>query len=169
MNSRSALRVPWASESANLIGVLTPSTDSFESGARSLSGGLTLGWNWVRFEKSSRGAPRPIRWNDSANFSRIATHGRRLGSFFSRTPGPPPFSSMNSMPAPSSVRRIARSLAAVSAMASSATSARRIVFTPRADSRARSCALHRRRARAALIWALESGPTFIVDCSTHMG
>ena len=34
----------------SLIGVLTPSTNSFKSGARSLSGGLTLGWNWIRLK-----------------------------------------------------------------------------------------------------------------------
>jgi hypothetical protein len=51
---------------------------------------------------------------------------------------------------------MAKSLAAVSEILSSATSARRIVFTPRADCRARSCALHLRSARPALICALES-------------
>jgi hypothetical protein len=40
--------------------------------------------------------------------------GRRL--FRSRTPGPPPFSSMNSTPADSNARRIAKSLALVSAV-----------------------------------------------------
>src|SRR6516225_2114552 len=39
----------------------------------------------------------------------------------------------------------------------SANSARRIVVTPRVDSRARSSALQRSRARAALIWALVRG------------
>jgi hypothetical protein len=70
--------------------------------------------------------------------------------FRRRTPGPPPFLSMNSTPAASEARRTASSLATVSEVPSSATSARLIVFTPRADSRARSAALHLRRARAAL-------------------
>ena len=69
----------------------------------------------------------------------------------SRTPGPPPFWSMNSTPAASEARRIASSLAAVSEVPSSATSARRIVLAPRADSFARSAALHLSNARAARI------------------
>jgi hypothetical protein len=156
MNSRSALRVPWASESANLIGVLTPSTDSFESGARSLSGGLTLGWNWVRFEKSSRGAPRPIRWNDSANFSRIGTHGRRLGSFFSRTPGPPPFSSMNSMPAASIAARIFPVVSSLPPSSPSADSRRATVGSETPDASAKSAWDQPSRARAAFIWRVVS-------------
>jgi hypothetical protein len=74
-----------------------------------------------------------------------ARHHYRCGFFFSlsrrRTPGPPPFSSMNSTPEASKARRMAISLAAVNEVPSSATSARLIVFTPRADSRARSAAL----------------------------
>jgi hypothetical protein len=56
----------------------------------------------------------------------------------SRTPGPPPFWSMNSTPAASKARRTARSFAAVIEVSSSVSSARRIVATPTEDSRARS-------------------------------
>jgi hypothetical protein len=66
------------------------------------------------------------------------------------TPGPPPFSSMNSTPAASKVLRIAVSLAAVSDV-TSPTSARLIVFTPKVQCRTRSAALHFNNARAALI------------------
>ena len=76
---------------------------------------------------------------------------RLLCDFWRRTPGPPPFSSMNSIPAPSRARRTAESFAAVIEVSSSASSARRIVATPKAASRARSCARQRRKARAALI------------------
>jgi len=48
------------------------------------------------------------------------------GGLRRRTPGPPPFSSMNSTPAISKVRRTARSLAAVIDVSLSASSARRI-------------------------------------------
>jgi hypothetical protein len=58
--------------------------------------------------------------------------------FRNRTPGPPPFSSMNSTPAASKARRTAESLAVVIAVAFSVSSARRIVATPTEDSRARS-------------------------------
>jgi hypothetical protein len=61
---------------------------------------------------------------------------------------------MNSTPADSKARRMASSLAEVSDVPSSATSARLIVFTPTEDSRAKSTALHRNNARAALICAL---------------
>ena len=71
--------------------------------------------------------------------------------FFNRTPGPPPFSSMNSTPAASSARRIAKSLADVSEVSFSINSARRIVATLSLVSRARSSALHLIRERAALI------------------
>jgi hypothetical protein len=47
-----------------------------------------------------------------------------------RTPGPPPFSSMNSTPAASRARRTARSFAAVIDVSPSVSSARRIVATP---------------------------------------
>jgi hypothetical protein len=68
-----------------------------------------------------------------------------------RTPGPPPFSSMNSTPAASKARRTAKSLATVREVLSSASSARLIVLSPSDDARARSFALHLRRARAARI------------------
>jgi hypothetical protein len=64
-----------------------------------------------------------------------------------RTPGPPPFSSMNTTPAPSSALRIAPSFAAVSAVCPSESSARRMVLTPRAVARARSATLHLSKAR----------------------
>ena len=51
----------------------------------------------------------------------------------SRTPGPPPFSSMNSTPANSREVRMAESLGIVSEVLSSVTSARLIVATPTAD------------------------------------
>src|ERR1019366_6457767 len=50
------------------------------------------------------------------------------GSLRMRTPGPPPFSSMNSTPAASKARLMASSLAAVSDVPFSATSARLIVY-----------------------------------------
>jgi hypothetical protein len=71
--------------------------------------------------------------------------------FRSRTPGPPPFSSMNPTPADSNARRIAKSLALVSAVWFSFSSARRMVATLSADAAARSSAVQRMRERAALI------------------
>jgi hypothetical protein len=69
----------------------------------------------------------------------------------SLTPGPLPLSSMNSTPAASSAWRTAKSFAAFIRVSLSVSSARRIVATLTADSRARSSALHLMRARAALI------------------
>src|SRR6516164_6120507 len=80
-----------------------------------------------------------------------------------RTPGPPPSSSMNSTPAASKARRTAKSFAMVIDVSLSASSARLIVASPNAASRASSAALHRRRARAARIWALFNGFGFMVD------
>jgi hypothetical protein len=71
--------------------------------------------------------------------------------FRSRTPGPPPFSSMNSTPADSNARRIAKSLALVSAVRFSFNSARRMVATLSADAAARSSVVQCIRDRAALI------------------
>src|SRR5689334_1631321 len=76
---------------------------------------------------------------------------------------------MNSTPAASRVRRSASSLTAVSEVPSSATSARLIVLTPTDEFRARSSALHRSRALAALICALESERCFMVDFCAQMG
>jgi len=59
-----------------------------------------------------------------------------------RTPCPPPFSSMNSTPAASNARRIAKSFGDVREVSSSASSARRIVRKLTADRRARSSAVH---------------------------
>jgi len=77
--------------------------------------------------------------------------GGLRSDFRRRTPGPPPFSSMNSTPADSSARRSASSLAAVIEVSRSASSARLTVFTPKDASLARSIALHFKSARAALI------------------
>jgi hypothetical protein len=82
--------------------------------------------------------------------------------FRSRTPGPPPFSSMNSTPAISNAWRTARSFALVSDVSLSRSSARRIVVTLRVVSLARSSALHRISARAALICELVNGFTAIL-------
>jgi hypothetical protein len=71
--------------------------------------------------------------------------------FFSLTPAPPPFSSMNSTPADSKALRMAQLFAAVSDVSSIANSARRIVVTPTDDDRARSSALQRINALAARI------------------
>jgi hypothetical protein len=92
---------------------------------------------------------------------RLCTFGR--GRCRNRTPGPPLFPSMNSTPAASKARRTAKSLAMVIDVSPSASSARLIVASPNAASRASSAALHRRRARAARIWALFNGFGFIVD------
>jgi len=56
------------------------------------------------------------------------------GGLRRRTPGPPPFSSMNSTPAVSNARRRAASLASVTGISPSTTSTRRIVATPSAQS-----------------------------------
>src|SRR5258708_35226634 len=72
---------------------------------------------------------------------------------------------MNSTPAASKARRIAKSLGAVIEVSASVSSARRMVATPTVDSRARSSARHRRKARAARIWPLVSGFSFILTAS----
>ena len=74
---------------------------------------------------------------------------------------------MNSTPAPSSARRTAKSLAAVRDVSFFESSARRIVATLRSDFRAKSSALQRRRARAALIWALESGLAILTQITAY--
>jgi hypothetical protein len=74
--------------------------------------------------------------------------------FRRRTPGPPPFSSMNSTPAASRAWRTAKSLATVIDVSLSVSSARRIVVSPTADARARSSALQR-----ITNWAHQSLPT----------
>jgi hypothetical protein len=80
-----------------------------------------------------------------------------LFGFRSLTPAPPPFSPINSTPAASRARRIAKLFAAVSEVSSVANSARRIVVSPTAEDRARSSALQRTKARAARIWELFRG------------
>jgi hypothetical protein len=84
--------------------------------------------------------------------------------FFNRAPSPPPFFSMNSMPASSSARRIARSFGPVNEVAAPVSSARRIVVSPTDDECARSSALQRRSARAARICALVSAWRKTGDC-----
>jgi len=91
----------------------------------------------------------PIVISDSAAIYLLGALGRR--GCRKRTPGPPPLSSMNSTPAASKARRTAKSLATVREVLSSASSARLIVLSPSDDARARSFALHLRRARAARI------------------
>jgi len=114
--------------------------------------------------RPERGTDRsPIATSDSATIYFLGALGRRRCR--KRTPGPPPFSSMNSTPATSKARRTAKSLATVREVLSSASSARLIVAIPKAASRASSAALQRRRARAARIWALFNGFGFIVDQS----
>jgi len=114
--------------------------------------------------RPERGTDRsPIATFDSATIYFLGALGRRRCR--KRTPGPPPFSSMNSTPATSKARRTAKSLATVREVLSSASSARLIVAIPKAASRASSAALQRRRARAARIWALFNGFGFIVDQS----
>lgn len=71
----------------------------------------------------------------------------------SLTPGPPPFSEINSMPAASSALRIAFRLAKVVGGMPSSDSARLTVATPTLAASARSFALQRTSARAARIWA----------------
>ena len=98
-----------------------------------------------------------------------SSHRFCFGSFRSRTPGPPPFSSIssgprlrrapspppfssiNSTPAFSRARRMADALANVIVVFPSVDSARWIVAGLTPDSRTRSAADQRRRARAALI------------------
>jgi hypothetical protein len=85
----------------------------------------------------------------------------------SLTPGPPPLASMNSTPAASRARLIARLLGAVIDVSPAASSARRIVVAPTDDAFARSAALQRMRARAARIWALVRGGGMLTKVSTR--
>jgi len=91
-------------------------------------------------------------------FPRFAFTGAR-----SRTPGPPPFWSMNTTPATSSAFRKAASFAGVTGISPSMTSTLRIVATPTFEWVARSIALHRSKARAARICALESFLDISID------
>jgi len=91
----------------------------------------------------------PDRSNVNVTTMVAGSHRSGFGGFRRRTPGPPPFSSMNSMPADSNVRRIASSLAAVRAVGPFANSAFRIVATLTEDSFARSSARQRIKDRAA--------------------
>src|SRR5262249_34908463 len=118
-----------------------------------------------RFGNSRARPERGTATFDSATIYFLGALGRRRCR--NRTPGPPPFSSMNSTPAASKARRTAKSLAAVIEVSSSVSSARRIVATLRSDRRARSSALQRRRERAALIWALVSGLAILTRITAY--
>jgi hypothetical protein len=108
-----------------------------------------FGNGWEAGDYRIRGTDQSLlATSDSATNYFLGALGRRCRK---RTPGPPPFSSMNSTPAASKARRTAKSFAAVSEVWSSVTSARRMVFRPKAASRARSSAVHLSRARAARI------------------
>jgi hypothetical protein len=119
---------------------------------------------WGIYAPESAQLCRARTAGSGAEQSFVTEGDRRLSDRFSdqregfrrRTPAPPPFSSMNSTPASSSARRIARSFAAVIDVADVISSARRIVVTPTEDDRARSSALHLIKARAARICALVS-------------
>jgi hypothetical protein len=113
-----------------------------------MSGRSTAVFPWAGLDRVARARPGRGAFHFARGFA--LRRSRR------RTPGPPPFSSMNTTPAVSSALRIASSLAAVSGVCASASSARRIVFTPKAVARARSAALQRSKARPALICAPES-------------
>src|SRR5262245_9606128 len=119
------------------------------------------------------GVGRRRRWSKGAWSWHIHAGNYLVGfgrvRFLRRTPGHPSSQSMNSTPAASNVRRTAESLAAVIDVFSSVNSARRIVVTPSVDWRARSSALQRRRARAALIWALVRGLNFILTYFISLG
>jgi len=116
-----------------------------------------------RLETTERTIAASLATSDSARNYFLGALGRRRCR--KRTPGPPPLSSMNSTPAASKARRTAKSFAVVIDVSSSVSSARRIVVTLRAVSRARSSALQRMRARAALICALVSGFTALLTLS----
>ena len=75
----------------------------------------------------------------------------RLCGFRNRTPSPPPLSSTKTMPAASNAWRRAASLASVTGISPSTTSALRIVATPTFEAVARSSAVQRSKARAARI------------------
>ena len=102
-------------------------------------------------EKRGNVAPAPTR-----RMGRNPANYLRPGFFTNcdlrkRTPAPPPLLSMNSIPAASNAWRSAASLASVTGISPSTTSARRIVATPTLEAVARSRALHRSSARAARI------------------
>ena len=126
---------------------------------------LFPGWQFIG------GFPTPARWRTFSAFGIVALgfdwkmhiesglaccsfsylRGFSFPDFRRRTPGPPPFSSMNSTPAFSSACRKAASLADVTGISPSTTSTRRMVATPTFEAAARSSALHRSKARAARI------------------
>ncbi len=87
--------------------------------------------------------------------ARSCAFGVRYCRLAKRTPAPPPFSEMNSMPALSRAPRIAFRFAMVIGGTPSAASERLTVATPTLAASAKSSALQRINARAALIWAPE--------------
>jgi len=79
-----------------------------------------------------------------------------LGGLRRRTPGPPPFSSMNSTPADSSACRSAATVEPCAAIRPGFDSSRLIVGSETDDACDRSRCSHRKRARAARISSLLS-------------
>jgi hypothetical protein len=124
--------------------------------------------------KSSTAQIRSSVYSPRNALTWIRVHG--LHALFSRilTPGPPPLASMNSTPAASRARLMARLLGAVIDVSPTASSARRMVVAPTDDAFARSAALQRIRALAARIWALVKGGGMLTKFSTwsnllHLG
>jgi hypothetical protein len=83
------------------------------------------------------------------NYSRFAEIGLR-----SRTPGPPPFSSMNSMPADSNARFRAKMVGSWAAKNPGCASRRLMVGSDTDDLAAKSFCSHRNSALAALMSSL---------------
>ena len=84
--------------------------------------------NWLRFAKTGETLERaPIQKGNFRPYALNYLGVLRRRRLRRRTPGPPPFSSMNSMPAASKARRTAKLFAVVIAVCPSASSARRIV------------------------------------------
>ena len=104
---------------------------------------------------SNRNQKGPQATESHLRFAKLAARGTDLSDrrCFRRAPGPAPFSSINSTPAFSRALRMADALANVIAVFPSTDSARWIVARLTPDSRTRSAAAQRRRARAARIWA----------------
>jgi hypothetical protein len=108
------------------------------------------------FARSSHVKPKClVRYSDAITFSSFYFGAFFLSALRRRTPGPPPFSSINSTPAASSATLSAARFAAVTGISPSIVSTRRIVATPTFEALAKSTALHLKRARAARSWALE--------------
>ena len=131
---------------------------------------------WIRSRKRCPGCHNPSRpgawWEPSLTqaetVSIVFSQPGALGHvflecrFFRRTPAPPPFSSISTIPAASRANRMALSLGAFIEVSSSLSSARRMVATPTLEARARSSALQRKNARAARICPPVRGRSFIL-------